>query len=295
MEGYQTTTYKIADIWLRVNTPWEEERSKAFVPFVENAEESCDWEITLQPVSQFERQENQLFYNELFRACKKTQDIYVRQYCDEKCNGRVYASVYTDIGSKKVTIEYLPEVQKRYFGADKRDFFYITLEKILLEENALILHAACVDTPYGGLLFSGVSGAGKSTQADLWCKYGQGRLINGDRPIIKKSSDGWNAYGSPYAGSSGCHLAENCKIRAIVLPKKSNICGLRKIEGAEKFRKVFANLTLNMWDSEFVAKAGYLTQELISEIPVYELSCTMEEEAVLTLKTLLDKECEAWN
>lgn len=295
MEGYQTITYRIADIRFRVNTPWEEERSKAFAPFVEPMGEIFDWEITFQPVNQFEKLENQLFYNELFRACKKTPDIYVRQYCDEKYNGRVYASVYTDIGSKKVTIEYLPEVQKRYLGADKRDFFYITLEKILLEEDALLLHAACVDTPYGGLLFSGVSGAGKSTQADLWCQYGQGRLINGDRPIIKKTSNVWNAYGSPYAGSSGCHLSENCKIRAIILPKKSNICELRKIEGAEKFRKVFANLTLNMWDSDFVSKAGLLTQELISEIPVYELSCTMEKEAVLTLKTLLEEEGEEWN
>lgn len=294
MGKYQTITYKIADIRLQVNTPWEEMRTKAFVPFVED-HGRYDWKIQFCPTDQqevFERQP--LFYNDAFKAYKKNVNTYVRQYCHDRCAGKIYATVCTDAVNKKVQIDYLPEAMKYHFGSDKLDFFHITLEKILIEENAMILHAACVDTPYGGLLFSGVSGAGKSTQAQLWCQYGQGKLINGDRPILKRTADGWRAYGSPYAGSSGCHLDENCRIRAIILPKKADRCAWRKLEGAEKLRKVLGNLTLNMWDAAFVSKAGDLTQQLIEEIPVYELECTMEKEAVLAVQELFEKEQEQW-
>lgn len=293
MEEIQTTVYQIADIRLRVDTPWEEKRSKAFVPFVQTIKESWDWKISFRQMKE-ELQTDQkiLFQNEAFRVVRNEQGEYVRQYYNDKYSETYYVTVTFNAQDKKVDVAYLPESIETHLGSDKLDFFYIALEKILMEEEALILHAACVDTPYGGILFTGASGAGKSTQAELWCKWGQGRLINGDRPIIKKGADGWRAYGSPYAGSSGCHLNESCKIRAIVLPKKSDRCSLRRLEHSEKFRKVFGNLTLNLWDTDFVLKASGLTQEIVKEIPVYELECTMEQEAVFTLQELLEKERE---
>lgn len=294
MNDYQTTTYNIADIRISLNTPWEEETTKAFVPFVvENRE--ADWQIFFRSVQQLETfSEHPLFCNRVFKVYQKSSGVFVRQYHNDRIDGKVYAGTYTDPEKKQVLVEYLPEAIER-FCSDKRDFFSIAFEKIMIEENAMILHAACVDTPYGGILFSGVSGAGKSTQADLWCQYGQGRLINGDRPILKKTEGGWRAYGSPYAGSSGCHLAEDCKVRAIVLPKQSKNCAIRRISGTEMFKRVFSNLTLNMWDMDYVLKVSELTRQMISEIPVYELECTKEKEAVLVLKELFEKESERWS
>ena len=294
MEGYQTTVYQIADIRLRLDTPWKEKNTEAFAPFVKNTE-GYDWMAVFRPGEQKDLTDQAvIFQNDAFRVFRNEQGAYVRRYYNRRFAEKGYATAVLDTKGKKVEITYLPEAAGAYIGSAKLDFFHIALEKILIEENALILHAACVDTVYGGILFSGVSGAGKSTQAELWCRYGKGRLINGDRPIVKRNADGWSAYGSPYAGSSGCHLDESCKIRAIVLPKKSDKCSLRKVEDAEKFRKVFGNLTLNLWDTDFVLKASDLIREMLSEIPVYELECTMEQEAVFVLEKLLEKEREQW-
>lgn len=291
MKNYQTSTYKIADIGIRLDSPWKEKVSKAFQPFMEG-NGKYDWLIKFRPVQMLPQvQTEPLFTNDIFKSYQESSEIFVRQFHHERLDGSAYASAQINIERKQVLVEYLPETVKR-FGSGERDFFYIALEKILIEENAVILHAACVDTPLGGILFSGASGAGKSTQADLWCSYGQGRLINGDKAILKKAEDGWRSYGSPYAGSSNCHLAESCRIRAIVFPCQSEQCKLRRLKGAEMFRKVFGNLTMNLWDKDFLDKTGDMTQQLISEIPVYELECIKTKEAVFVLQELLAKESQ---
>lgn len=293
MERANSITYKIADVYFRIDTPWKPQQTEAFLPFC-SEEKKFHWNIRFEAAEQLENlQEALVFSDDIFSIYKDKDGNYVRQYHNNRPDGSPYASVRTDGEAKEVTVKYLPE-SIGMFGTCKKDFFLIGLERLLIEENALILHAACADTPYGGLLFTGMSGAGKSTQADLWCQYGQGRLINGDRPVIKETSEGWMAYGSPYAGSSGCHLQESCSIRAIVIPKKAKICEIRQLHGAEMFRQVYQNITINSWDREFVSKAGTLTAQLLQCVPVYELRCTKEKEAVECLQDLLEKERETW-
>lgn len=156
-----------------------------------------------------------------------------------------------------------------------------------MHERRMMLHSACVDTPLGGLLFSGPSGIGKSTQADLWCRYAGGRLINGDRSILYRTDGGWKAYGSPYAGSSKCYVNESCRVRAILFLQQSSECRLRLMDTAEGFRRIFSCLTVNSWDSWFVSKACDFALEIAETMPVYEFSCTPSRNAVEMLRERL--------
>lgn len=53
---------------------------------------------------------------------------------------------------------------------------------ILADAGMLVLHSAYIVTRQGeGILFSGPSGIGKSTQAALWQRYGAAQTVNGDR------------------------------------------------------------------------------------------------------------------
>lgn len=283
MDKKKTVSYEIAGVCLKISAPWEEKISQAFAPFVRTEGEES-WKVEFSPVENIvSTGRSHVFENSVFRVYERSPGIFERQYYNDRPDGSPYVSVITDTNGKRVYTDYLPEAEEK-FGTGEADFFCIAFERILMEEQAMILHAALVDTPYGGILFSGHSGVGKSTQADLWCRYENAKLINGDRPILKRNSDGWKAYGSPYAGSSGCYLNENCEIRTIVFLQQSDKCSLRKLEGVEKFRKVFGNLTVNLWDPIFVSKAGEFVQGLMQEIPMYEFQCTKEKEAVLALK-----------
>ena len=190
---------------------------------------------------------------------------------------------------KRVTVEYLPEGY-RHISHTGGAFFHIGWEDLLLREDRLILHACCVDTALGGILFSGPSGVGKSTQGNLWCSFEQARMINGDRPVLYRKENTWIACGSPYAGSSRCHVNESAAVRAIVLLKQAGECSLRRLGAGEAFRRVYAQLTIGAWNPEHIKTACDRTEQLVTEIPVYELSCTPDRDAVDLLKKNLLEE-----
>ena len=160
----------------------------------------------------------------------------------------------------------------------------------MIRKERLCFHAACVQTPLGGILFSGPSGIGKTTQAMLWEKYRGARQINGDRPILQKDADRWLAWGSPYAGSSDCHVNENCPISAIVILRRAQTCSVRRLPLPEAFRWIWMGSTVHSWDAQFVETASNLVMDIIDSIPVFELACTPDENAVYCLERELRKE-----
>ena len=213
---------------------------------------------------------------------------YQRMFRDAKRGNKPYAIGRYDWKKKYICIEYLPGSEE-FVTEIGSCFFHIAWEALLMHEHRMMLHSACVETPFGGNLFSGPSGIGKSTQANLWCRYGNGRLLNGDRTVIHPEDGKWMAYGSPYAGSSRCYVNECCPIGAIVILKQDVHCNLRRLGIAEGFHKIFAGLTVNSWDREFVAFACDFAEALAEQIPVYELACTPEECAVRILESELQE------
>lgn len=182
------------------------------------------------------------------------------------------------------------EQEKRFLNQSGNTFFHIGLEQIMVREQRLIFHAACIETIYGGILFTGPSGAGKSTQADLWIKHRNAFLINGDRPILSVDESGWKAWGSPYAGSSRCYVNKSCDIRAIVRVVQDSENKVVKLKGSNAFSTVFSGVTVNDWSREDVHMASELVIHLINSIPVYELHCTKSKEAIEILETVLKGE-----
>lgn len=216
---------------------------------------------------------------------------FIRQFREEDKDLLLYAIQLCDWDNKVITIDYLEE-GLRNINHTGGAFFHIAWEDIMLREHRLIFHACCVETEFGGILFSGRSGIGKSTQGDLWCRYENAKLINGDRPILyrDKISGKWLAFGSPYAGSSKCHVNASTAVKVIVMLQQAKECFIRKLNPAEAFRKIYAQLTVSTWDSTCVMLACDSAEQLIKEVPVYEMACTPDYDAVDLLKKTLQQE-----
>lgn len=215
----------------------------------------------------------------------KLQRFFYEKPEDPVC----YAVATYDLQAGEILIEYLGRY-RRCVSELRNCFFHIGLESILLRYDRLCLHASCVDTGFGGLLFSGVSGIGKSTQAELWCRFRGARQINGDRPILARDGKNWMAWGSPYAGSSQCHVNDCCPIAAIFLLEQETTCTLERLTPAQAFRGIWQGLTVHGFDPEFVEKASDLAIDLVSSVPVYRFGCTPDEAAVTFLEQELERE-----
>ena len=185
--------------------------------------------------------------------------------------------------SQIIEVEYLTEEEEQ-LKTVQQAFLYIPWEWILMRKNRLMLHASFVNTQYGGLAFSGPSGIGKSTQSDLWCNYGAGKLINGDKTIFLRKEEGWFGYGSPYAGSSKCYVNDRCKLSALLFLKQGKTCDLKLLSITEAFKRIYAGVTVNRWDSKYIEAICELIQQIVLEIPIYEFTCTPDENAVYFLQ-----------
>ncbi len=187
----------------------------------------------------------------------------------------------------QVTVWYNPSIADQ-FTALRGCLIHLPVEELLARHQRFFLHAAFVSSPWGGLLFSGDSGVGKSTQAELWRIHRGSTVINGDRAIVEKSVP-WRAYGSLYAGSSGCYVNRSEPVAAIILLEQGKENRITRPTPAEAFRFLLMQCALENQNADTVNRQCDLLAELIADVPVYRLCCTPDVRAVDALAEVLEK------
>ena len=277
----------IAGIIIRIETEQPLMVEPAFHPFLTQDGVPDFWALYRQVDALAEIPAEVIYEDNCYRVHPDGKGGAVRYFFDAPRDNIPYGMAQCD--ANVIRVGYL-EKGKRNVSQMQNCFFHLGFEELLIRKNRLCFHAACVDTSLGGILFAGPSGIGKSTQAELWCRYRSAKQINGDRPILSKGDHGWLAWGSPYAGSSRCHINENCSVAAVVMLKQDNICSLRRLSSGEAFRAMWPGMIMHSWDKSFVQKACDLTLELIRDVPVFAFACTPDEAAVDYLERELKKE-----
>lgn len=167
---------------------------------------------------------------------------------------------------------------------------YLAFEDVLINHQAFILHSSFISWQNNGILFTAPSGTGKSTQADLWKKYEDADIYNGDRTIIRKIDGKYYGFGSPYAGSSGIYRNESAPIKAIIVIEQGPDNVIRRLRGREAFLPLFRETLMNTWNKEYMEKMTDLLMDAAYQIPVYHLSCRPDQDAVNTVKNEILKE-----
>ncbi len=165
----------------------------------------------------------------------------------------------------------------------------ISLAQLMLGQNAFFIHSSFISVKSKAILFSAPCGTGKSTQAALWEKHRNAEVINGDKAGIL-IENGAYACGVPFCGTSGICKNKNLPLGAIILLSQSKTNSIRRLNGAEALHGIMQNIYLDFIAPDEQLKCADLIIELLSDIPVYHLGCTPDEEAVITLeKTLISE------
>lgn len=196
-------------------------------------------------------------------------------------------------GEKEYLIEYLDMVES-YIGVNRFTLSFMALEQRMLEQQGVILHCSFVEYKGYGILFSAPSGTGKSTQADLWEKYRECRVINGDRALIQKQGDEFYAYGWPVCGSSQISRNTCVPIRGIIQIAQGKENCVKVEEKKIRLNQLLPEVTVNRWNAETYLKALDYIEEMLEKIPIIHYSCDISEQAVETLEDyLFSQECSS--
>lgn len=163
----------------------------------------------------------------------------------------------------------------------------LALERHLLDYDSFVLHCAYMRYKGEGILFSAPSETGKTTQANLWGQYRGGQTINGDKGLLQKVDGTWIVKGWPVCGSSDICFNEKTPIRAIVMLSQGKTNTVERLAPSRAFMQIYSQITINRWNVAHTTKAIEMIEKLVSEVPVYHLSCTISEDAVKCLESAL--------
>lgn len=174
-----------------------------------------------------------------------------------------------------------------------RPWFNIHLEQLLLQNNALILHSASIIVKGKAIIFTAPSGTGKTTQTNLWHKYmDKVEDLNGDRTLLQKMGQKWFACGFPlYGGVLRCEQ-KAVPIAGIVIIRQGKEDKVKELSIIKKVSLLYSEITVPAIESFAVNRVMDLVEDLVKNITVIQLDCTMKKDAVTVLKQRLFKEGE---
>lgn len=156
-----------------------------------------------------------------------------------------------------------------------------------VQHRMLQFHSSLISHQNQGIMFLGPSGIGKTTQAELWQKYRSSLIINGDIVFVQETESGFLGWGTPWHGSSPYCENTSVPLKAMVILKQAEQNSILKLTGFEKVAEVSNSVFYPQWLEKGMELCLETLDHLLTSIPVYELRCRPDEDAVrLTEQTV---------
>jgi len=147
---------------------------------------------------------------------------------------------------------------------------------VLAEQGGFLLHAASAVRNGRAFLFTGISGAGKTTIS---------RLAPPDAPVltdeisyVRPAASGYHAYGTPFAGELarvGANLS--APVAALYFLEKGPTNCFEPIEKIAAARSLLRNILFFAHDEELVKRVFDAALGFVSRVPVTRLVFTPDE------------------
>ncbi len=142
---------------------------------------------------------------------------------------------------------------------------------VLAEEGGFLVHSASAFRNGKAFLFSGVSGAGKTTISRL--APPDATLLSDEISYVRKTDSGYVAFGTPFFGELG-HGGDNVSapIAALYLLAKGPENKIEPIAPADATRLLLRNILFFARERDLVEKVFAAAFDFVARVPVYRLT-----------------------
>ncbi len=168
-----------------------------------------------------------------------------------------------------------------------RKYIYEVLDKY----DAFFFHCSSIEVDGKAIMFTAKSGTGKSTHRNLWMKnFGDRvKIINDDKPIIRKVDGVFYVYGTPWRGKEA--MGENVKVpaKALCFLSRAEKNSIGSISTSEVVARAL-NQTVRPSDAGLMGKLLDLLDGFLQQVKCYDLRVNMDDEAAVTAYNEIMKE-----
>ena len=142
---------------------------------------------------------------------------------------------------------------------------------LLAQEGGFLLHAASAIRNGRAFLFSGVSGAGKTTSASLAPQ--DAKLLTDEISYVRKTTEGYTACGTPFTGELA-RVGENCSapVKAVFLLAQGPVNRIDPVSTVEATRCLLRNTLFFAKDPDLVKLVFRTACEFVDKVPVQRLT-----------------------
>jgi len=143
---------------------------------------------------------------------------------------------------------------------------------LLARGRGLMFHACGVSQePRPGLLFAGVSGAGKSTTAAIWQKAEGTAILSDERVTVRRQDGGYWLHATPWHSPGLDCTPGQTPLGQVFILEHADSNQVRRLAPAEAVSRLLVRAYLPFWDAEGMAFTLEFLDGLCQSLPVYEL------------------------
>lgn len=156
----------------------------------------------------------------------------------------------------------------------------------LLAHSGVMLHASCISYRGQAVCFSAPPGVGKSTHTEKWVRLFGAKILNDDKPALRRREEGWYAHGTPWSGKHDLSAKQSAPLKAICFLFRGEETVLEPL-APERALPLFMSQTVFRLTQENMDRLLPLADALLREVPVWKLTCSARDEAAYTVRDRL--------
>ncbi len=220
--------------------------------------------------------ENGYFY---YCVYFKDKDLLIGKFTKDYKEGIIYKNEKCKENFLKNDCQTLTQ-----FPTDQIIFSQILFQKqIVGNSSGIILHASGIHVKDEVILFCGPSGAGKSTIIKLLLKNAGGNftILNDDRIIIRKKSDFFQAYGTPWHGELPYVNNLFGRLKKIYILNKAKENREERLSKKTAFPILFQRTIKGFISAKFQQNRSRLIEDIVNTIPIFRLNFSKDKPSEL--------------
>ncbi len=158
---------------------------------------------------------------------------------------------------------------------------------LLNQGRGVLFHGCGIKVGDKGLLFAGVSGAGKTTTANLWKDIPEVTVLSDDRVIVRRRADGrfW-LYGTPWHGDAKAASPESAPLDKVFVLNHALANGITRVSPGTAIGQLVRCASPTFWNPTGVDFTLRFLESIVQELPTFRYDFLPDPSAVEYIQRL---------